>query len=152
MEKIAVLYGYIPSRDYSQRDVDERTERSGVSGGEDAASMVVEAVRSVAWKGATSPPPSSVSSKDTKINRSYGHKSKGTDIVAQDAHTGAITEVLTCRAPPLLLSNIEKDADKSQRDELRAKNKKVEQTWVNEVNAQLQLDTTGEGGRGAVKM
>eukprot|EP00978_Attheya_sp_CCMP212_P034380 scaffold143840_cov65-Attheya_sp.AAC.1 len=104
LEKIAVLYGYVPADDYigisshNAADVGE-TVQNGVRDGEHAAQLVLEAIRSVSSAGGEL---DDSKNKDLHLdqqplsNRSYGCTTKG-GVIAQDADTGAVMEVLATR-------------------------------------------------------
>ena len=103
--KIAVLYGYLPGTHYQSLVVKE-DDAIGIEGGAHAAWLVTNAIDLV------SRGDSSVkleewydSSIVSKIHRSYGHSSNESLASEQDEHTGAITEVLSTTAVPLLVDN-----------------------------------------------
>lgn len=103
-EKVLLLYGYwIPSaaarvtairngEDVAQTllDVIEQHHNAGLSSGSSRNAATT-----------TGTVCSSSSSTAPKVNRSYGHGSRS-DIVAQEPATGAITEVLSTKLPPLI--------------------------------------------------
>lgn len=114
-----------------------------VFGGESAAQLVMEAIQIVGSTSRSTTSSSEVavtsSEKGTpddvhvpmnppiRTNRSYGCASRHTDIVAQDDHTSACTEVLTVRVPALLV-------EKDQKEELETSI----QDWIRNVNQVLQ--------------
>jgi len=139
--KIAVLYGYLPGTHYQSLVVKE-DDAIGIEGGAHAAWLVTNAIDLV------SRGDSSVkleerydSSIVSKIHRSYGHSSNESLASEQDEHTGAITEVLSTTAVPLLVDN-----DDDVEEEMTINNgdttedtvmKRKLRTWVNSVNDQL---------------
>ena len=117
LDKVAVLYGYIPSNYYLRRglltlhptsDVGNQEGKFGVTGGEHAAQLLLEAIKIVSLGSYDDSIDLSATKETVKSNRSYGWTARGNAIVAQDEHTGALTEVLCTRAPPLY------DEDESQ--------------------------------------
>jgi len=75
------------------------------------------------------------SKSNARPNRSYGHFGHASEICAQDDCTGAITEVLTTRAPPLLVE----DCPKSEQEE---KEEQALQVWIDKVNSVLENKVT----------
>lgn len=141
-EKIIILYGYIPSdhylnlglRKYDEEiaTLDPENTKIGVCGGVHAAQLVLDAIENVSYGGEVD---DDVKSKkdNTRPNRSYGHFSRSSEICAQDEYTGAITEVMTLRAPPLLVEDCP-DADTQQKEE------QALQKWINSVNDALAME------------
>ena len=159
LEKIAVLFGYLPSQYYldggndaddvdgNGDDDDENSDGNkkkstyfvGVSGGDHASMLVVQAIQTVSLGGAAAEndcnkdqAKSTLSSPDHelcgKVNRSFGCNARASSspgLLEQDAHTGALSEVLCTMAPPLLGS----DEDGSAQLEL--------QKWISDVNTEL---------------
>jgi len=189
LDKIGVLYGYIPCDYQLQRGLqindnvnvnsanehkDEHKDENktkgvdvkmcyGIEGGEHAAQLVLEAIQHVNLSGGTdidtetdtiqlhamdkdnnedhvgntSAKTNMQKKSKTKINRSYGCTARGTDIVAQDEGTGALTEILCARAPPIYLDG---DDDTERTDELqRIAEDKAMQLWVDAVNRVLHV-------------
>ena len=150
LEKIAVLYGYVPGRDTRRRVSDEHgrvgrdgesesedddgeeerekrekrekreTKRGGrgVRGGEHAARLVMDAIRTVALGDMSADDDEEDENGDDHVvpkglrtpqcvNRSYssnsrgGRNEKGGMMLRQDSRTGAVAEVLCARSPPL---------------------------------------------------
>lgn len=97
-QKVILLYGYILDPD------------SGYKNGDDAAELVLSVLLELhPWE---------TDRVDSRINRAYGNFSRGTDIVAQDEGTGAVTEVMTTRLPHITIP---------------------QQDWLAKVNELLQL-------------
>ncbi len=124
-ERIVVLYGYIPSDYYlksgfksfgarSHDDGDENTR--GVYDGNHAAKLVLEAINHVSYDGELDEE-EKAKKNTSKANRSYGNVCRTTDAAAQDECTGALTEVLTTKAPPLLIPDND-NLDEKTREEL----------------------------------
>ena len=129
-----------------------------VSGGESAAQLVMEAIRIVGSTSSstTSSSEAAVTPSDgrgtlddirnpmnhpIRTNRSYGCASRHTNIVAQDDHTSACTEVLTARVPALLV-------EKDQTEELETSI----QDWIRKVNQVLQNLLSAKDDSSGVKM
>lgn len=79
-QKVIILYGYLPG--------------PKMESGDAAAELLLDALGEVQPM-ETEP--------DRRINRSYGATSRSTTVVEQDAMTGAVTEILTARLPPLVM-------------------------------------------------
>mmetsp|Transcript_20775 Transcript_20775/g.45061 ORF Transcript_20775/g.45061 Transcript_20775/m.45061 type:complete len:832 (+) Transcript_20775:71-2566(+) len=145
-EKIGVLYGYLPGTDYrfGQHDSVKNDAPCGVEGGQHAAWLVTQAIDRV--NGGASDALKNCSqwsadaAVDSKIKRSYGSNSRESDSLAQDPHTGAITEVLCTTAVPLFIGE-EGDADtvKATDEQSKAEKefKKKTLAWVESVNEEL---------------
>ncbi len=129
-EKIAILYGYIPSDFYLQREINVKdvstNECWGLQGGDHAAQLLQESAQEVSL--------GSKANLDMKINRSYGCQSRSKDIqdqLCQDENTGALTEILCMRLPSLCY-----DEGESQEDKKLNETEAI-QKWVDSVNAKL---------------
>jgi len=132
LEKIGVLYGYLPSQYYL--DGGEEVGM-GVSGGDLAAVLVLQAIDRVSLGAAAGEasaragkPPKTTEELLGKVNRSYGFHSRCATVdglLEQDAHTGAMSELLCAFAPPLLGSEDDGSLEREQRK------------WIDEVNAEL---------------
>ena len=135
-EKIGVLYGYLPGSDYRLFNDNAACDaHCGVEGGHHAAWLVTQAIdrvsrgvdgdnvdiSNVSW--------SADAAANSKINRSYGCTSRESQSVAQDAHTGAITELLCTTALPFFVEDGDDDGVTSKQ-----KTKK----WVESVNGELE--------------
>ena len=110
LDKVAVLYGYIPSKYYLIRglsclhpasDDSNEDDNFGVRGGEHAAQILLEAIKIVSLGSYDDHIDQPLTNDKVKSNRSYGWTARGNAIVAQDEHTGALTEVLCTRVLPL---------------------------------------------------
>ena len=142
-EKIAVLYGYLPGTDYRSEDSLNDNALFGVEGGHHAAWLVTQAIDIVSRVDVDSDSDNMLkiisswsSTEDSKINRSYGNVSREQESVAQDPHTGAITEVLCTTAVPLFVNETANDTDKnSSKADTDTKTKLSD--WVQSVNEQL---------------
>jgi len=154
LDKIAVLYGYIPCDHQLQRGLrvdtvesngDAEELASGIQGGNHAAQLVLEAIQYINLNDSAETDSNtnnidggeitnSVSLKKIKCNRSFGCTARSTDIVAQDTGTGALTEILCARAPPLCLGNT---TDVSDNDEVVAAEEAMH-VWIDRVNEILQ--------------
>lgn len=106
-EKIGVLYGYFPGTDYKFLDRHHHPPSSrdassliGIQGGRHAAWLLTQAIDRVSRvldcdlddAMENLPHLSAYEAANSKINRSYGSTSRESESVAQDPHTGAITE------------------------------------------------------------
>ena len=110
-KKVLVLYGYLLlPEDCSGDGVDDKND---IQNGNDAAVKLLEVLEeqiagclpnaststdSKAGKSAAPPP---------KINRSYGNNGRNVDMLQQDDRSGAISEVLSTRLPPILSGSLE---------------------------------------------
>ncbi|KAL9188493.1 hypothetical protein ACHAXT_006871 [Thalassiosira profunda] len=136
-EKIGVLFGYLPSTDYQFVSHPSTDAPCGIEGGQHAAWLVEQAIDSVSRgvNGDTTPAtPISWSAENaagSRTNRSYGSVSRQSDAVAQDPHTGAITELLCTKALPLSIGAF---SDESATDATETERAKV---WVESVNREL---------------
>ncbi len=109
-----MLYGYLPGTDYrlASKSSYDNVAPCGVEGGNHAAWMVIQAIDRVSRKISDSDEEkkSEWSAEEaviaSKINRSYGSNSRGSDAIEQDEFTGAITEVLCTHAMPLYSKEI----------------------------------------------
>ena len=130
-EKIAILYGYIPSDYYLQQDlkVDSTSNQEwGLKDGDHAAQLLLEAAQEVSLGTAN------VETQTLKANRSYGCDSRCDEIkeyLCQDENTGALSEVLCMRLPPLFCEEGE------SKEEKKANENRAVQKWVSDVNTKL---------------
>ena len=145
-EKIGVLYGYVPGTDY--RFIDHRSSARnasslvGIEGGQHAAWLVTQAIDrmspglNVGANDASEsfPPWSANSALFSKINRSYGSISRESESVAQDPHTGAITEVLCTTAVSLFVDD---EPNEHMENDTQTQIKAKTLAWVTSVNEQL---------------
>ena len=132
LDKIGVLYGYLPSQHYLDGGEEDGI---GVTGGDLAAVMVLQAIDRVSLGAAAGEasaragkPPKTTEELLGKVNRSYGFNSRCAAVeglLEQDAHTGAMSELLCSFAPPLLGSEEDGSAERERRK------------WIDEVNAEL---------------
>mmetsp|Transcript_15656 Transcript_15656/g.32922 ORF Transcript_15656/g.32922 Transcript_15656/m.32922 type:complete len:930 (+) Transcript_15656:28-2817(+) len=160
-EKIGVLYGYLPGTDYrlSSKSPADDIAPSGVEGGNHAAWMVIQAIdrvsriisgsgedKKVAWS-------AEEAAIASKINRSYGSNSRGSEAIEQDEFTGAITEVLCTHAMPLYSKEssigdggegISHNGERGNqmKDEDDPEQQKQVQEWVESVNQELEQMTS----------
>lgn len=130
-EKIAILYGYILSDFYLHRGIKGQTisddEGWGLKDGDQAAQLLCEAAQEVSLG-------RNVDIDIFKVNRSYGIQSRSKDIqeyLRQDEYTGALSEVLCIRLPPLFHDKGESE------DEEEANLRNATQKWVEAVNSTL---------------
>lgn len=130
-EKIAILYGYILSDYYLQRDLHIQTDDGkgwGLKDGDHAAQLLTEAAQEVSLG-------AKVETQDEfKANRSYGCNSRSKDIqgqLCQDKNTGALTEVLCMRLPPLFYNEGDNEEDKTKNE------KEANDKWVEALNSKL---------------
>ena len=133
LDRIGVLYGYLPSQYYL--DGGEELGDIGVTGGDLAAVMVLQAIDKVSLGAAAGEasvragkPPKTAEELMGKVNRSYGFHSRCATVdglLEQDAHTGAMSELLCTFAPPLLGSEEDGSMEREQKK------------WIDEVNAEL---------------
>jgi hypothetical protein len=92
-DKVVILYGYI---------VDDNISGDAIlKNGQDAAELLLGVLEDPNDKN------DDKSSGTPKINRSYGDASRNFTIAAQDDGTGALTEMLSTRLPPLLTMSVE---------------------------------------------
>jgi len=140
-EKIMILYGYIPGDYYlslglknEKLTIHSDSPKQGVCDGQHASQLILEAIETVSYEGDIDEAVKS-SKINTRPNRSYGHFSHSNDICAQDELTGAVTEILTTRAPPLLVEDCSK-AEHTEKEEEATK------TWIDKVNDVLTLITS----------
>jgi hypothetical protein len=98
-----------------------------VRNGDDAARILHDAL----LRHLNVDPGADPNNSDLRMIRALGHTSRGTDVAAQDRHTGAITEVYAVRLPPL-----------SQSQSVQA--------WIDDINASLQQKIEEEGPSTAV--
>ena len=130
-EKIAILYGYIPSDYYLHQDSNINSTLNqgwGLKDGDHAAQLLLEAAQEVSL-GAVK-----IDTQALKANRSYGCDSRCDDIkkyLCQDKNTGALSEVLCMRLPPLFC-----DEGDSQ-EEKKVNERQASQKWIAAVNKVL---------------
>jgi tRNA U38,U39,U40 pseudouridine synthase TruA len=145
--KVLLLYGYLPSKEYLQLDLpdtttteqQQRQQGKLIRNGDDAAQVLLEVVEQVTLGDTADEEVVAAdttdnnalinSNKITLINRSYGSKSRNAECVAQDDGTGAITEILTVKLPSLIGSEEEH----------------MVKEWIDQINRALQerlSDTT----------
>ncbi len=156
-QKVAILYGYILSDSILQKGLkqkgqiispscnDEEETYYGVKDGDHAAQILHDAALEISLG-------KFVKSKPTRINRSYGCNSRNQDIqeqLAQDQHTGALTEIICIRLPSLFF-----DEDNGTEEEKKEREAKAERRWVDSVNDLLQKKISdlssaigGDGGK-----
>lgn len=96
--KVVLLYGYLPFNG------DNASTLPVIRDGQDAGTILMEAINDV--QNEIDEIDDDAENNDggdngAKLNRSYGHFSRSTDIARQDLDTGAITEVMTVRLYPL---------------------------------------------------
>ena len=131
-EKAAILYGYIPSDYYLQRDSNTESSEnlgSGLKGGDHAAELLFQSAYEVSLG-------KKVDEKSMKINRSYGCHSRSKDVqeqLCQDKNTGALNEVMCMRLPPLLYDRGDSEEKKLENENLAI------QSWVQSVNKVLRI-------------
>ena len=135
-EKIMILYGYIPGDYYlslglknEKVTIHSDSPKQGVCDGQHATQLILEAIEIVSYEGDIDEEVKS-SKINARPNRSYGHFSHSSDICAQDELTGAVTEILTTKAPPLLVE----DCSKAEK---QAKEEEATKTWIDKVNSVL---------------
>ncbi len=143
-EKVIILYGYIPSDYYLNLGLNQNGEetsslgtaksKKGVCGGAHAAELILDAIDTVSYGGEVD---EEVKAKkaNTRPSRSYAHYGRSSSICAQDEYTGAITEVMTLRIPPLLVQD-GPESDKKERE------KTALQKWIDNVNVVLERDVS----------
>ena len=132
-EKIAILYGYILSDSILQRGLKKDSENlhkdlCGVEGGDHAAQLLHDAAQEISLGKVDR-------SKPVRINRSYGCNSRNMEIreqLAQDQHTGALTEIICIKLPPLFFD------ESGTEDEKKEHEKEAEGKWVDSVNKLLE--------------
>lgn len=133
-EKIAILYGYILSDPVLQRGLKKEKDGEqknadlfGVEGGDHAAQLLHDAAQEISLGKVDR-------SKPIRINRSYGCNSRNKEIqeqLAQDQHTGALTEIICIRLPRLFFD------ESGSEDEKKEREKQAEQKWIDSVNKLL---------------
>ena len=86
--KVLLLYGYmaVPNQ---------------IRNGDDAATILLQAIQNRQNAAYGRKGSEEASSPPIKYNRSYGNSQRDLDGIAQDQDTGAVTEVLTTRLPPI---------------------------------------------------
>lgn len=140
-EKIIILYGYIPGDFYlnlglrccnSRIEIDPESPKCGVCDGDHAAELVQEAIEIVSHEANAHSDVKLTgnTSKSTKCNRSFGHSARATELCRQDECTGALTEVMTVRAPKLFI-------DDCPVDERHKMEEKVMEDWIQKINDAL---------------
>ena len=142
-EKVMILFGYIPSDYYlslglkggKKVTIDPEALKLGVCDGQHASQLLLEAIEHVSYEGEIDEE-AKTSKINTRPNRSYGHFARASEICAQDELSGAVTEVLTTRAPPLFIEDCTK-ADKPAKEEEATKK------WIEKVNEILDKLTSG---------
>ncbi|EJK57762.1 hypothetical protein THAOC_22159 [Thalassiosira oceanica] len=140
-QRIAVLYGYIPGDDFMRED--SITDPKGIAGGDHAAWVVTQALDRIS-RGSSHIGKQNWARRDeeSKVIRSYGSVTRGgRGATFQDAHTGAITEVLCTNA----LVNCASDASTEERRE-------SDRQWAESVNDMLDkildsMSSVGSPGR-----
>lgn len=140
-EKVMILYGYIPGDYYlslglknNHETIDPEAVKLGVCDGQHASQLLLEAIESVSYEGEIDEEVKA-SKINTRPNRSYGHFARASGICAQDELSGAVTEVLTTRAPPLFIEDCSKA-------ETSAKEEEATKKWIEKVNQVLNQLTT----------
>lgn len=143
-EKVAILYGYIPrkcnrghrvgkedtvtgAKLSGQNDTDQKNENEStiITGGEDAALVLMKALQmmhNLKYKRSNQIEYYKQQNSMSTINRSYGCVSRSNPIIAQDNFTGAISEVIACRVPPLIYE----DDDESNGNKRNGKKEELE--------------------------
>lgn len=98
-DKVLILYGYI---------IDDNSNGDAIlKNGQDAAELLLEVVEDPSDKNNDNDVPKEKAFGSSKVNRSYGNVSRNTTVAAQDDGTGALTEVMACKLPPLLTMSVE---------------------------------------------
>ena len=155
LEKIAILYGYIPSDYYLQQaqqrqpsqqkeefnsrtsENEHRQEGFGLKDGDHAAQLLLEAVNEVSFGRDTARAGSKL-----KVNRSYGCDSRSDDStkeqLRQDANTGAICEILCLKVPPFF------HQESSSEEEKKANEDKAVQKWIQDLDTILSMKLQNE--------
>mmetsp|Transcript_4650 Transcript_4650/g.6048 ORF Transcript_4650/g.6048 Transcript_4650/m.6048 type:complete len:840 (-) Transcript_4650:96-2615(-) len=170
-EKIAVLYGYIPSDKYLRQgcevhkqslsslgsgdlqnsDDDTPSSHHGLRDGEHAAQLLLEAIQIVSLgkdienEEIIKKSPNSCSSKLFKANRSYGCNTRQYEIVnhlAQDSYTGALNEVMSLKTPPLIFN------ENFSEEEKNISQKVAVEQWISKVNKVLRQKISYLVGQG----
>jgi len=159
-EKIVLLYGYIPCKDALGRRVGKEdkvnaneltdisiTENKNelkpqfIRGGEDASLVLMnalQAMHSLKYKRKNQIEHFKQQNSINSINRSYGCVSRSNPIIAQDDFTGAISEVIACRAPPLVhKDNIESEGNEIKDSIPNSLNDAVKE-WLEQINKILE--------------
>ena len=162
-EKVIILYGYIPGDFYLKKGLAEtgtfddqssesesestvtaeessetkQKHRHGVCDGVHAAQLVLNAIDNVSYGGEID---DDVKAKKLNLrpNRSYGHFGRASRICAQDEYTGAVTEVLSVRMPPLLVED-----EGCSAEEKPQKEEEALQKWIKNVNEVLENNISG---------
>lgn len=156
LEKIIVLYGYIPSDVIMslslEKDLVSPTVSScvddlaasddecckntifGLKGGDDISKLVMEAVQCVSFGEDKA---REDREKLLKVNRSFGNTSREDDILAKDEHTGALAEVLTIRAPPLVWNDGNEGDSNIKSSKSYTSESQAIQSWIQDVNQVL---------------
>ena len=80
--KVLLLFGYLPCE-------------GRIQNGDDASLILLKACQQ--WQNNADGEPNAQTEVDTKFNRSYGHKQRGLDAIAQDEGSSAVNEVLSTR-------------------------------------------------------
>jgi hypothetical protein len=105
-DKVIILYGYILDDNNTNSNGDDGDSSEAIlKNGQDAAELLMEVVEDP--NDNDNAPKEKAFEKSAKINRSYGNESRNNTIAAQDEGTGALTEVIACRLPPLLTMSVE---------------------------------------------
>jgi hypothetical protein len=100
-DKVIILYGYI---------IDDNSNGDAIlKNGQDAAELLLEVVEdpSDSDKNIDNDASKEKAFGSSKVNRSYGNVSRNTTIAQQDDGTGALTEVIACKLPPLLTMSVD---------------------------------------------
>ncbi len=94
--KVVLLYGYLPFNG------DKSSTLPVIRDGQDAGTILMEAINDIQNEiDEIDDSENNGGENAAKLNRSYGHFSRSTDIAKQDVDTGAISEVMTVRLYPL---------------------------------------------------
>lgn len=95
-----VLYGYLTAKD-------EVPPEAILHNGHDAANLLLQIIEQHSSSLNITPgvPSQTDENSNTKLTRSYGNTARNTSVLEQDSYTGAITEALCARLPPIGVSD-----------------------------------------------
>jgi hypothetical protein len=135
--KVLLLVGYAVEEEVEVEvphvDKEGRLPVVVIRSGDDAAKVLHDVLlRHLNVDPAASAATDDVTNTDLRMIRAYGHSPRGTDVVAQDPNTGAITELYAVRLPPLSQS--------------------VVQGWIDDINASLRQTLEDGSSNAAVRV
>mmetsp|Transcript_12209 Transcript_12209/g.22891 ORF Transcript_12209/g.22891 Transcript_12209/m.22891 type:complete len:811 (-) Transcript_12209:45-2477(-) len=160
-EKIIILYGYVPGDYYlnlglrdcnsARIEIDPDSPKYGVCNGDHVAELVQEAIEIVSNEADIDNYLKLRGEKSySKCNRSFGFSARATELCQQDECTGALTEVMTGRAPKLFIEDCPVNEKHKREEEMLA-------AWVQKINSALdqlilQLDHPDNDGKSLGKV